>query len=90
MSAHSQIRWAVRAELSREVKTWAICNQHKLDRHATHARSMHVELARRAGLALGLAYAMRDRGERRRLVVAQLREARALDLLSRQRDFTER
>lgn len=47
---------------------------------------MHAELARRAGLALGLAYAMRDRGERRRLVVAQLREARALDLLSRQRD----
>lgn len=48
--------------------------------------SMHAELARRAGLALGLAYAMRDRGERRRLVVAQLREARALDILSKGAD----
>lgn len=53
---------------------------------ATIRDLMHVELARRAGLALGLAYAMRDRGERRRLVVAQLREARALDILSRQSD----
>ncbi len=41
--------------------------------------------AARCGTALGLAYAMHDQGESRRDVVAQLKEARALEILSQQK-----
>lgn len=77
MSKIVRIRQNIEATVS--IRTAQLVFEERLDRFNARVRvnATQMRFAERAGFALGLAYAMRDRDEPMRDVRAQLREAKA-------------